>query len=118
MTRVIAPRISEKAFAAAGLDKGVYTFVVPAAINKFEVKSQIEKLYEVTVTNVNMSTLKGKNKRFMMRRGRQSVGQRQNLKKAYVTLKDGDSIPVFNAEAEEPKAPVTAGRAKTKKEKK
>lgn len=117
MSQVIYPRISEKAFAHAG-DKNVYTFVVPDSANKFEIKKAIESQYEVTVTAVNISILKGKNKRFMMRRGRQSVGFRQDVKKAYVTLKDGDSIPVFAAEEPEAAAPVIpTGRQKTKKEK-
>lgn len=118
MSQVIYPRISEKAFAHA-TDKNVYTFVVPANVNKFEIKKSIENQYEVTVTGINVSILKGKNKRFTMRRGRQSIGYRQDVKKAYVTLKDGDSIPVFAAEEPETAVPeVSTGRVKTKKEKK
>jgi len=104
MTLVIIPRMSEKSFAAASQENGVYTFVVPKSTNKHDVKTFVEKLYEVTVTNVNISILKGKTKRFNQKRGRASVGTRQNVKKAYVTLKSGDKIAVFNPEAvEEPK---------------
>lgn len=108
MTLVITPRSSEKSYAAASVENGVYTFVVPKLTNKHEVKDAVEKLYEVTVTNVNISILKGKTKRFNQKRGRASVGTRQSIKKAYVTLKSGDKIPVFNPEAveAETKAPA------------
>ena len=118
MSQVTYPRISEKAYAHAS-QKNVYTFVVPADVNKFEIKKTIESQYEVTVTGINISILKGKNKRFTMRRGRQSIGYRQDVKKAYVTLKEGDSIPVFAAEEPEATVPeIATGRTKTKKEKK
>lgn len=104
MTMVITPRVTDKSYTAASLENGVYTFVVPKLTNKHEVKLAVEKLYEVTVTNVNISILKGKTKRFNQKRGRASVGTRQSVKKAYVTLKSGDKIAVFNPEAaEEPK---------------
>lgn len=114
MSHVIYPRISEKAFAHAN-EKNVYTFVVPSDANKLQIKENIEKQYEVTVTGVNVSVLKGKNKRFMQRRGKQSNGQRQDIRKAYVTLKQGDVIPVFAAEEPESNAPV-AKSTNTKKE--
>lgn len=101
MNPVIYPRISEKSFAQAN-DSNVYTFVVPADTNKIEIKHNVEKQYDVTVIDVNVSILKGKNKRFMQRRGRQSNGVRQNIKKAYVTLKEGDVIPVYVGETEKP----------------
>ncbi len=108
MTLIITPRSSEKSYASASVENGVYTFVVPKSTNKHEVKASIEKLYEVTVTNVNISILKGKTKRFNQKRGRASLGTRSAVKKAYVSLKVGDKIPVFNPEAAEAevKAPV------------
>ena len=60
MTLVITPRSSEKSYAAASVENGVYTFVVPKSTNKHEVKTAVEKLYEVTVTNVNISILRAK----------------------------------------------------------
>lgn len=115
MNHVIYPRISEKAFEHASA-KNVYTFVVPSDANKYQIKDTIEKQYEVSVTNVNISILKGKNKRFMQRRGKQSVGQRQDIRKAYVTLKEGDVIPVFVGEEPESTAPVVTAGRKSKKE--
>ncbi len=118
MTKVVAPRNTEKAFGAASTDKAVYTFVVPKSTNKHEIKKTVESVYGVTVVNVNISILKGKTKRFMQKRGRQSIGDRQDLKKAYVTLKDGDSIPVFTGDEEAKTPEIATGRTKTKKEKK
>lgn len=117
MSHLIYPRISEKAFAHAN-DKNVYTFVVPSDTNKFQIKDFIEKEYEVSVTDVNISILKGKHKRFMQKRGKQSSGHRQNIRKAYVTLKKGDVIPVFAATEPESSTPAVTANTKTKKEKK
>lgn len=117
MNSVIYPRISEKAYGTAG-ELNCYTFVVPAEANKLTVKTDVEKEYEVTVLSVNMSVLKGKDKRFMMRRGKTSNGTRANIKKAYVTLKEGDSIPVFaEAAAEEANAAAAIAAPKGKKAK-
>ncbi len=112
MNYVIFPRISEKAYVQANLLNS-YTFVVPADANKHSIKSEIEKEYDVSVLSVNISVLKGKNKRFMMKRGKQSNGKRANTKKAYVVLKDGDTIPVFSEiEDDAPQAPVATKKGK------
>lgn len=112
MTLVVSPRVSEKSFGSASEKNGVYTFVVPQDQNKHQIKQTVEKLYEVTVLNVNVSILKGKNKRFTMRRGKQSLGKRQDVKKAYVRLKEGDSIPVFNPEADKDSTPKVVKKGK------
>lgn len=117
MNHLIYPRVSEKAYTQASNDN-VYTFVVPANMNKMEIKIAIQKEYEVTVTDVTVSILKGKNKRFMQRRGRQSTGKRQDIRKAYVTLKEGDVIPVFAGSEPESIAPVLPTAKKAKKESK
>lgn len=111
MNSVIYPRISEKSFAQANVSN-VYTFVVPEDTNKIEIKQNVEKQYDVTVIDINVSVLKGKKKRFMQRRGRQSTGVRQNIKKAYVTLKEGDVIPVYVGEAEKPATDVKKKESK------
>lgn len=117
MNHLIYPRISEKAFNQAE-KSNVYTFVVPFDMNKFQIKDAVQKNYEVTVTDVKVSILKGKKKRFMQKRGRQSLGQRQDIRKAYVTVKKGDVIPVFTGVEQEPSAtaPVTTTSRKAKKE--
>ncbi len=58
--------------------------------NKIQVKQAVEKLFNVHVLAVRTAIARGKNKRV----GR-SVGQRPNWKKAFVTLKEGETIAFF-----------------------
>jgi large subunit ribosomal protein L23 len=60
--------------------------------NKIEIKKAIEKIFNVTVLNVNTINQRGKVKRM----GRYS-GKRADWKKAIVKLKEGDSIAEFEA---------------------
>ncbi len=86
MQILIAPHASEK---TARLEEvaGQYTFRVLKNASKLEIKHAIEKLFDVDVISVTTVIQKGKQKRL----GR-FVGQRSDWKKAYVTLKDGQSI--------------------------
>ncbi len=94
----LKPRMSEKTYAMSSA--GVYVFDVDTAINKHEISDAVEKTYDVTVTNVRTSTLKGKAKR-LYRKRRYENGRRSDVKKAYVTLKSGDAIPIFAAVEEQ-----------------
>ncbi len=67
-----------------------YAFVVDRAANKVEIAQAVEKLFKVKVVAVKTSIHRGKNKRV----GR-SIGQRPNWKRAIVTLKEGQSIDLF-----------------------
>ena len=53
--------------------------------------------FEVTVTDVRITNIAGKLKRTVRKGGRAVTGRRSDVKKAYVTLKDGDSLPFFAA---------------------
>ena len=64
-------------------------FRVPLDASKPQIKKAVEALFKVTVTGVNTSIAKGKLKRF---RGR--PGRRSDVKKAFVTLAEGQSIDV------------------------
>jgi large subunit ribosomal protein L23 len=86
---IIKPRITEKS-SAAYQARGEYTFEVAPRATKPEIKQAIERLFGVTVTGVWTSLQRGKTRRVGT-----SSGQRPNWKKAIVTLKAGDSIPVF-----------------------
>ena len=66
---------------------GRYVFRVAKSANKLEVKKAIEKVYDVHVTGVNMVNTKGK-----LRRQGRITGRTSNWKKAYVTLKQGETI--------------------------
>lgn len=68
----------------------VYVFQVARRANKRMVKNAIEAVFGVTVEDVNMAVAPHKPKRL----GRYS-GRRPGFKKAFVTLKAGDSIEVF-----------------------
>ncbi len=87
---IIRPVVSEKSYGL--LDNGVYTFVVANDSNKVEIRSAVEALFSVKVTKVN--TLSRKGKRKLNRRSR-TFGKRPDLKRAVVTLVEGQTIDLF-----------------------
>ena len=64
-----------------------YSFIVSKDSNVIEIKSAIEKIFKVKVTKVNTSILRGKIKSF-----KGTSGYRKDLKKAIVTLAEGNTI--------------------------
>ena len=64
-----------------------YSFFVSKDSNVIEIKSAIERIFKVKVTKVNTSILRGKIKSF-----KGSSGYRKDLKKAIVTLAEGNTI--------------------------
>ncbi|WP_349357384.1 50S ribosomal protein L23 [Stappia sp.] len=84
---IVSPVITEKSTYASEQNKVVFN-VSPTA-TKPEIKAAVEKLFGVKVTAVNTLVRKGKQKRF---RGR--LGQQSDVKKAVVTLAEGQSIDV------------------------
>jgi large subunit ribosomal protein L23 len=82
---LIKPTITEKSTLLQ--ETGKYTFQVNGGANKIEVKEAVEKNFDVTVLDVNITKLHGKKKRYGPR-----VKQRPDTKKAVVTLKQGDRI--------------------------
>lgn len=82
-----SPVITEKASIIGANNQVV--FRVPLDASKPEIKAAVEKLFEVKVTGVNTVVQKGKVKRF-----RGMTGKRSDLKKAIVTLAEGQSIDV------------------------
>jgi len=91
-TTVLSPIISEKSN-RIGEESNQYVFQVAVSSNKKEVKAAIEKLFEVTVEDVQILNLKGKTKAF---KGKQ--GKRPNWKKAYVKVQQGQLIDFGVAE--------------------
>lgn len=100
MSIVITPRVSEKAYGQAGAIN-TYVFVVPLRANKALVKQAVEAEYGVNVLDVNITRTNGKVKKSYRKGGRTIVGARSDLKKAYVRVKAGQTIPVFAAQEEE-----------------
>ena len=84
---IVAPVITEKATNQSEFNKVVFR-VAPDA-TKPQIKEAVERLFDVKVTAVNTLVTKGKEKIFRGRRGRRS-----DVKKAIVTLAEGQSIDV------------------------
>ena len=84
---VVSPIITEKTTIIS--ENNQVVFEVPLSASKPEIKEAVEQLFKVSVSAVNTMRVKGKTKRF---RGR--PGRRKDVKKAIVTLKDGDSIDI------------------------
>jgi large subunit ribosomal protein L23 len=82
-----SPVITEKSTLASEHDQIVFN--VARTATKPQIKEAVEKLFNVKVKAVNTLLRKGKTKRFKGRVGRQS-----DVKKAFVTLEDGQSIDV------------------------
>jgi large subunit ribosomal protein L23 len=84
---ILSPVITERATAAAEQNKVVFKVRLDAT--KPEIKAAVERLFDVKVEKVNTLVRKGKRKVFRGRRGQQS-----DMKRATVTLAEGQSIDV------------------------
>ncbi|MBE7185582.1 50S ribosomal protein L23 [Mesorhizobium sp. RP14(2022)] len=84
---IVSPAITEKSTMAS--EQNQVVFNVAKTASKTEIKAAVEALFGVKVTGVNTLVRKGKVKRF-----RGTIGRQQDVKKAIVTLRDGDSIDV------------------------
>jgi large subunit ribosomal protein L23 len=89
---LVAPIVSEKATMAAEKNNQVL-FKVLRDATKPEIKAAVELMFKVEVESVQTVVQKGKVKRF----GR-SIGRRDHVKKAYVSLKAGQELN-FSGEA-------------------
>lgn len=93
-TLILKPLLSEKTY-GLGASAGVYVFRVPSNANKHTVADAVRAQFNVTVMDVNIANIKGKAKRTVRKGGRPVAGKRADVKKAYVTLKEGDKLPFF-----------------------
>ena len=84
---IIAPVITEKATVLTELNKVV--FQVAKDATKDEIAAAVEELFKVRVVKVNTLITKGKTKRF-----RGILGKRSDVKKAIVTLQEGQTIDI------------------------
>jgi len=90
---VLAPVVSEKSTRIADKNRQ-YVFRVADDATKPEIKAAVELLFKTKVEAVTVSNVKGKQKRFGRSRGR-----RNNWKKAYVRLAEGQEINFAATEA-------------------
>ena len=84
----IRPIVTEKSTAL--MEQGKYTFRVPLAATKIQIRQAVEQIFKVKVQAVNTMRYEGKLKRM----GR-TQGRRSDWKKAVVTLKPGEAIELF-----------------------
>jgi large subunit ribosomal protein L23 len=85
---IIKPLVTEKATLL--MEQNQYVFEVVPKATKPDIKAAIESLFDVKVTSVNTARPPRKKKRV----GR-FLGFKPQIKRAIVTLKEGDSIPLF-----------------------
>ncbi len=86
MQVLVAPIVSEKATMVAEKSNAV-TFKVLQDATKHEIMAAVQLMFKVEVKGVSVLNTKGKAKRFG-----KSMGRRDNVRKAYVTLKPGQEI--------------------------
>ena len=101
-TITLRPRLSEKTYALS--ESRVYVVEVPNGVNKHTVARAIEAQFEVKVANVNLANIPGKAKRTRSISGKRvenTEGRRNAIRKAYVTLQEGSSLPFFAVVEEE-----------------
>jgi large subunit ribosomal protein L23 len=87
---IIRPVVSEKSFVLA--EAGKYTFRVHDKAHKTQIRQAIEQLFDVRVIAVRTVSVKSKPKR----RG-VHAGRTRSWKKAIVQVREGDTIPIFQA---------------------
>ena len=90
---LLAPVVSEKSYTR--IDENKYTFLVSPSANKTQIKIAIEKVFDVTVIQVNTMNRAGRKIRT-----RFGFGRRPDTKRAIVTLADGQSIDLFGSGTE------------------
>ncbi|MBR2998250.1 50S ribosomal protein L23 [Candidatus Saccharibacteria bacterium] len=107
---ILEPRATEKSYLEQ--TNRTYVFPVKKSMGKQEIKKLVEKEFEVTVTDVRTLIRNGKKTKFSKgKHAYPGITHRQDKKFAYVTLKKGDSIKVFD-EPEEDKTKKPAKSAK------
>ena len=93
MSLIIKPVISEKANYLTDL-RGAYSFLVQPKANKIQIKNAIEHAYGVKVADVRTMIYAPKVSSKYTKKGLQ-VGKTNKLKKAVITLAEGEVIDIF-----------------------
>ncbi len=99
---LLEPRATEKSYLEQ--TNRIYIFPVKRSMGKQEIAKMVEKEFNVTVTDVRTMIRKGKKTKFSKgKHAYPGITHRQDKKFAYVKLKQGDSIKVFEDQPEEEK---------------
>ena len=115
---MMEPRATEKTYREQ--TKRTYAFVVDKADSKQTIAKNVAKEFNVTVTDVRVLTRKGKQTKFSKgKHAYPGITFRRDKKIAYVTLKDGDKIKVFDEpeEAKKEEKPKKATKSDAKEAK-
>jgi large subunit ribosomal protein L23 len=100
----LGPRVSEKGYSLSEQDN-TYVFNVVRNANKFDIAQAVSAQFEVGVLKVRIAGVPGKAVRSYRQRGRRSINaKRSDVRKAYVTLKPGDKLPIYAA-LDQPETP-------------
>lgn len=98
---IVKPIFTEKMSRLEDLERK-YAFQVNGSANKIEIKSAIEKRFDVEVEKVATMNRIGKTKQMTVKSGGKTIrtnGRRSNWKKAVITLKEGFKIDLVGGEA-------------------
>ncbi|MCY4010949.1 MAG: 50S ribosomal protein L23 [Candidatus Saccharibacteria bacterium] len=93
---LIQPHLTEKT-ANLAQAQNVYVFKLSPQLNCSEIKKLLEAEYKVNIIKLRTMIIKGKSAAsiHLKTRSRSAGGKRSDFKKAYATLKAGQSIPIF-----------------------
>ena len=95
MAFIVKPLVTEKMNQITEKKSNRYGFIVRPEADKIEIKKEVEKLYNVTVKDVNTMRYAGKRSRRYTRAGL-IRGQKNAYKKAIVTLNEGETIDFYS----------------------
>ena len=110
---LLEPRATEKSYLEQ--TSRIYVFPVKKSMGKQEIARMVEKEFNVTVTNVRTLIRNGKKTKFSKgKHAYPGITHRQDKKFAYVRLKQGDSIKVFEEPEEDKKTSAKEARADKK----
>ncbi len=113
---LIEPRATEKSYLEQ--TNRIYVFPVKKSMGKQEIARMVEKEFNVTVTDVRTLIRNGKKTKFSKgKHAYPGTTHRQDKKFAYVRLKEGDSIRVFDEPEEEKKTSAKEAKEATKAKK-
>jgi len=90
---LLNPRVTEKT-TRVGEQGNQYVFKVARTASKADIRAAVEALFEVEVESVRVANVKGKDKTFKLRPGR-----RNDWKKAYVRVREGQVIDLLGTES-------------------
>ena len=113
---ILEPRATEKSYLEQ--TNRIYVFPVEKSMGKHEIARMVEKEFDVTVTDVRTLIRNGKKTKYSKgKHAYPGITYRKDKKYAYVRLKKGDSIKVFDEPEEDKKTSAKEAKAEKKAKK-